>query len=504
VLSPVPKGFGRSGSFRDPMCAAPLPEGEMSVQPVDFQPAETLESDRSGAISVCGQRTPSKGRFGPLDSVFSSSSSQTRKCGPTPSGVSASEENLPTPEGMPTGLLKVPGRRHSRGSQMSLSPRGSVKSATDSVRRTSPPILKKSASMRSLESAPRVWHNPLAKYRRQNTGLSQMTKDSTVPSALESADGLRSDSVCGVFSKVELMYALEEKLGEGSFGTVWRARSLETGEQYAVKHIALTNERSIESAGQELNMIKRLSNPYIVRLHHIVQEEGQLYLVIDLCTGGDLCQYMHDYWDVPERRRQRDMLVEMRAPLGLPWQKVAPWAWQTMVAVAYLHHNRIIHRDIKAANFMLQDDREGSLIKLIDFGYAARYRRNELMDRQVGTVRYMPPEVLEGAYTEKYDVWSSGVVIFLMTLNKYPYGGSTVDEMIRNIQLGRRRDTDLDWADVPKGLQSLISSLMTRDFRSRPSAKDVLRRNGWLRKMGRPKSRRGRGRGGQQPCCSVS
>ncbi|CAK0889687.1 unnamed protein product, partial [Prorocentrum cordatum] len=149
VLSPVPKGFGRSGSFRDPMsmCAAPLPEGEMSVQPVDFQPTETLESDRSGTISVCGQRTPSKGRFGPLDSVFSSSSSQTRKCGPTPSGVSASEENLPTPEGMPTGLLKVPGRRHSRGSQMSLSPRGSVKSATDSVRRTSPPILKKSASM---------------------------------------------------------------------------------------------------------------------------------------------------------------------------------------------------------------------------------------------------------------------------------------------------------------------------------------------------------------------
>jgi calcium-dependent protein kinase len=317
---------------------------------------------------------------------------------------------------------------------------------------------------------------------------------------LQSEDGLRSDSVCGVFSKVETIYRFEEKLGEGSFGTVWRASSLETGEQFAVKHIALTNEKSIESAGQELNVIKRLSNPYIVRLHHIVQEEGQLYLVIDLCTGGDLCQYMHDYWEVPERRRQRDMLVEMRAPLGLPWQKVAPWAWQTMVAVAYLHHNRIIHRDIKAANFMLQDDREGSLLKLIDFGYAARYRRNELMDRQVGTVRYMPPEVLEGAYTEKYDVWSCGVVIFLMTLNKYPYGGSNVDEMIRNIQTGRRRDCDLDWADVPKGLQSLIALLMTRDFRSRPSAKDILRRNGWLRKMGRPKSR---SRGGQ-PCCSVS
>jgi calcium-dependent protein kinase len=305
------------------------------------------------------------------------------------------------------------------------------------------------------------------------------------------------------YAKVHDLYTFEEKLGEGSFGTVWRARG-KTGQGYAVKCIELTNSKSLDSAGQEYTMIKRLSNPYIVRLHHVVQEEKHLYLVIDLCRGGDLCQYLVDYWNEPHRRHQMQMLRDLAAPLGLPWTSVGPWAWQMLVAVAYLHLHRIIHRDIKAANFMLREDRDDSPLQLIDFGYAARYRSDEIMTRQVGTARYMAPEVVVGKYTEKYDIWSTGVVVYLLTLNKYPYNGRSVEDIIRSIKHGNRADIGHDWVSIPVGLRNLIHSMLNRDFQARPSAKELLSKNTWLRRYGRNRGSHGCTPCNQRQCCTIS
>merc|ERR1712232_1459066 len=110
---------------------------------------------------------------------------------------------------------------------------------------------------------------------------------------------------------------------------------------------------------------------------------------------------------------------------------------QMMIGIAYLHHHHIAHRDIKADNFMFVNCNESSPGKLIDFGYAVRYRRSRKLKTPLGTCQYVAPEVLAQSYDEKCDVWSCGVTAYYIFDGSHPFDGGTDSKTEGLIAKGR-------------------------------------------------------------------
>ena len=135
---------------------------------------------------------------------------------------------------------------------------------------------------------------------------------------------------------------------------------------------------------------------------------------------------------------------------------------QAFYALCYLHQNRICHRDIKPENFLLYKEDDPSHIKLIDFGLAKRVNPNEIMNKPNGTPYYIAPEVLKGSYTTQCDVWSMGVIMYIMLCGKPPFGGKQNKDIINNVLNGSYSMKSEIWNSVSSDAKDLISKLLER------------------------------------------
>ncbi|CAJ1455888.1 unnamed protein product, partial [Effrenium voratum] len=236
-------------------------------------------------------------------------------------------------------------------------------------------------------------------------------------------------------------------LGSGAFGTVLKVKH-HSGEERACKAVRLeqgeANKHLRELVELEISMLKSLDHVNLLRLHEAFRD-GQrcVYLVTELCAGGSLAQRLD------AQRAQRRLMLEGQA---------AAYAEQILAAASYCHRRGVLHRDLKPENVLFLTNRADSLVKVIDFGLSdtlERLRANctkELQDRsgalgavarllpklpggleilatkvtkevmqRAGTPHYMAPEVYEGQYGDKADVWSIGVMIFEMLSNRHPF-----------------------------------------------------------------------------------
>mmetsp|Transcript_14639 Transcript_14639/g.25929 ORF Transcript_14639/g.25929 Transcript_14639/m.25929 type:complete len:502 (-) Transcript_14639:162-1667(-) len=310
------------------------------------------------------------------------------------------------------------------------------------------------------------------------------TVKSEVPEGVEIGE-LSSENVRHSVGEIKHAYQFHKLLGSGSFGEVWLSTHIWSQEKYAIKKIWLESPKVANYAEKELRIFAKLSNPYIVKLHKVYCQNDYLHLVMDLCTGGDLKHYLEKYWEHPGRIAMKRSLCENGHPLGLPDDEIGPRLWQMLTGVAYMHHHRFTHRDLKPENMMIKDMNEFSQLQLTDFGYATRFKKGEKMQKQVGSLAYMAPEVLRGSYTEKCDIWSIGVVCYKLCLCDFPWPGSTQDEVAKNIVHDVMMNHSRLWHRVHKDLQALVVNiLMTRDPAKRLSAKQILTSNTWLRKHG--------------------
>lgn len=133
---------------------------------------------------------------------------------------------------------------------------------------------------------------------------------------------------------------------------------------------------------------------------------------------------------------------------------------QAFYALCYLHANRICHRDIKPENFLLYKEDDDSHIKLIDFGLAKRVIPNEVMNKPNGTPYYIAPEVLKGSYTTQCDVWSMGVIMFIMLCGKPPFGGKQNKDIINNVLHGSYSFKSEVWNSVSPDAKDIIGNLL--------------------------------------------
>jgi len=265
------------------------------------------------------------------------------------------------------------------------------------------------------------------------------------------------------------------QLGEGSFGTVFKAKTKPkpghpVGIERAVKSIEIKSVKNPAKLEREMTIAKQLDHPNVVRLYETFRDAKKIYLVMELCTGGELF----------------DRIVD-EAPSGFDEMKAAKYVRQILAALCYLHAHSFAHRDVKPENFLLYDKKPDASLKIIDFGLACQFETGVPMSTKAGTAYYVAPEVLGGQYDEKCDVWSAGVISFILLCGYPPFSGDTDPEILKKVRAGSFEFKSPEWDPMSPGAKNLVTQMLTTDPTLRPSA-EVLLGSPWLKFKGSPEA----------------
>lgn len=263
----------------------------------------------------------------------------------------------------------------------------------------------------------------------------------------------------------------DQELGKGGCGVVVVGEHKETHTQYAIKIV----DKSHAERGRldrELKLLKDVDHTNVVRLFSVYDVPTHMYFVMELCLGGHLGNLL--------ARQPKKYLDEV-------WGKQL--ALQLLSAVAHIHSRGIAHRDIKLQNILVDcnNDRAAQL-KLIDFGYGSRYVGALPMRTKCGTPYTTAPEVIREHYDERCDVWSCGVVLYIMLCGRRPFEalnctGTLADAgkaaMITNILAGRYHFNHKPWQTVSRQGLNFVKALLHPDYKQRMHSHEALE-NPWL------------------------
>lgn len=264
-------------------------------------------------------------------------------------------------------------------------------------------------------------------------------------------------------------YELINFLGGGGYGKVYRVRHRLTGKYRAMKIITVksTSKEQLNSLTKEINILKELDHPSIIKVFEFYNSKHHLYIITELCTGGELFDKIIEVKHFSEGEAANIMLQILRA-------------------VNYLHSNGVIHRDLKPENIMIESDEESGKeffnIKLIDFGTSDILKRNKMLTKQIGTSFYIAPDVLKNSYNEKCDLWSCGVILFILLSGTPPFYGLCEDEIYQKIIYGNYSFKNSIWTQVSPEGKDLIVKLLEVDQVKRLSAREAME-HPWFKRL---------------------
>lgn len=201
-------------------------------------------------------------------------------------------------------------------------------------------------------------------------------------------------------------------------------------------------------------------HPNIIKLYEIWEWNDVCFLVLEYCDGGELFQYIID----------KKFLSEDVAAYIMK---------QLFSALEYLHSKSISHRDIKPENFLLFKQNDLTCIKMIDFGLSKDFSGQETMHTMSGSPYYIAPEVFMQKYNMKIDIWSMGVVLYIMLSGKVPFPGRTEPEIIHNVVKGVFHFNHPAFKNVSEECKDLIKHCLVKDSNVRFSAQQCLAHN-WI------------------------
>lgn len=236
-----------------------------------------------------------------------------------------------------------------------------------------------------------------------------------------------------------------------------------TGDTYAVKVVTkskLTKEDEI-ALKDEIDVLRELKHRHIIRLYDVFEEPSYYYLVTEQMRGGELFDRIvsKSFYNEKEARDVCKILFE---------------------AIAYCHSKSIAHRDLKPENLLLRSEDNDSDIKIADFGFAKKVLTPNSLTTQCGTPGYVAPEILEGVpYDTKSDMWSLGVIIYILLGGYPPFIEPNQRELFRKIRKGQYEFHDEYWGGVSKDAKDLISSLLTVSPSKRLTADEAMRHR-WM------------------------
>ncbi len=208
----------------------------------------------------------------------------------------------------------------------------------------------------------------------------------------------------------------EEKLGKGSYGSVYLSTHRRSSDNRAIKvmNVDKVTPYYLRKLHTEISVLKSIDHPNIIRLHEVYFGRHSVYLVMDHCKGGELFELLNT------GKNQGFVFREDRA---------ASLMLDMLRAVHYLHSIGVVHRDLKLENFMFEEEKSTSRLILIDFGLSRRFEAGEKMTQRVGSCYYTAPEILKGEYDYMCDTWSLGVLCYMILSGSPPFFGKTVEDV---------------------------------------------------------------------------
>ncbi|XP_016002883.2 serine/threonine-protein kinase 33 isoform X3 [Rousettus aegyptiacus] len=270
---------------------------------------------------------------------------------------------------------------------------------------------------------------------------------------------------------IQEIYTFGRILGQGSFGMVFEATDKETEIKWAIKKVNKDKAGSsaVKLLEREVSILKSVKHEHIIHLEQVFETPKKMYLVMELCEDGTLKEILDRKGHFSENETR--------------------WIIQSLAsAIAYLHSNDIVHRDLKLENMLVKssfidDNNEMNLnIKVTDFGLAVKKhgRSEAMLQTTCGTPIYMAPEVINAHdYSQQCDIWSIGVIMYILFCGEPPFLASSEEKLFELIRKGELHFDGQVWDSISDSAKSVLKQLMKVDPAHRITAKELLD-NQWL------------------------
>ncbi|XP_010491975.1 PREDICTED: calcium-dependent protein kinase 17-like [Camelina sativa] len=267
---------------------------------------------------------------------------------------------------------------------------------------------------------------------------------------------------------VKSSYSLGKELGRGQFGVTHLCTQKATGQQFACKTIAkrkLVNKEDIEDVRREVQIMHHLTGqPNIVELKGAYEDKHSVHLVMELCAGGELF----------------DRIIAK----GHYSEKAAASLLRTIVQIVHTCHSMgVIHRDLKPENFLLLNKDENSPLKATDFGLSVFYKPGEVFKDIVGSAYYIAPEVLKRKYGPEADIWSIGVMLYILLCGVPPFWAESENGIFNAILRGHVDFSSDPWPSISPQAKDLVKKMLNSDPKQRLTAAQVLN-HPWIKEDG--------------------
>lgn len=253
-------------------------------------------------------------------------------------------------------------------------------------------------------------------------------------------------------------YTIDKRLGEGSYGEVFKVKHKILNYTRAMKKIIrrsknVDDEKEVQN---EIFLLKQIDHPHIVKIFEFYTTKSAYFIITEICNGGELFEKILSEGSFSENHAAYIM-------------------YQVLSAVYNCHTKNILHRDLKPENILIDRvDNEGYLsVKIIDFGTAKIFEKDKAEQKVIGSAYYIAPEVLDKNYNEKCDLWSCGVILYILLTGKPPFGGSDDDEIISRIMKGVYNESELS-KKSPES-RDFIKRMLDKNPNTRISALEALK-----------------------------
>ncbi|KAH7690059.1 Non-specific serine/threonine protein kinase protein [Dioscorea alata] len=263
---------------------------------------------------------------------------------------------------------------------------------------------------------------------------------------------------------INSFFILKKELGRGGFGVTYLCTERSTKHKYACKSVSqqkLVSKNDVQDMRREIMILQHLTGqPNIVEFKGAYEDENSVHLVMELCEGGNLFDRM--------------------IAKGTYSEKEAAALCRDIVNVVHVcHFMGVIHRDLKPENFLLVK-RDTSEIKAIDFGLSVFFEEGKVYKDLVGSPNYVAPEVLRRNYGKEIDVWSAGVILYILLCGMFPFGAETDKGIFDAILQGHVDLKSAPWPSISNGAKDLVKKMLTQNPRKRITAAQALE-HPWLR-----------------------
>ncbi|CAI8613832.1 unnamed protein product [Vicia faba] len=285
--------------------------------------------------------------------------------------------------------------------------------------------------------------------------------EATIPEGSECEVGL--DKSFGFSKQFGVSFEIGQEVGRGHFGYTCSAKGKKgsfKGIDAAVKVIPkskMTTAIAIEDVRREVKILRALTgHPNLVQFYEAYEDDENVYVVMELCKGGELLDKILSRGGKYSEEDARVVLI------------------QILSVVAYCHLQGVVHRDLKPENFLFSSEDENSTLKAIDFGLSDYVKPDERLNDIVGSAYYVAPEVLHRSYGTEADMWSIGVIAYILLCGSRPFWARTESGIFRTVLKADPSFDEAPWPSLSADAKDFVKRLLNKDFRKRLTASQAL------------------------------